>query len=116
LLTKHWSADPVRHQSIAGRSDRLKGEIVMRIPFRLMHRSLALAAAIVATLSVAAASDNVGGAAQGSRPVTEAMASAATPSKAARTLAPRRAVARSGGTCSGIWCGRHFVLMLGVAY
>ena len=87
----------------------------MRVRSRLIHSSMAAAAVIVGTLSVAAASESVVVAAQGA--AAEAMASA-RPSKAIRSfVAPRRAVTRSAvGTCSGVWCGRHFVLMLGVAY
>jgi hypothetical protein len=48
-----------------------------------------------------------------------AMASAARPApKPGRVAAAtRRAVpSKVAGTCSPPWCGRHFVLMLGVAY
>lgn len=32
------------------------------------------------------------------------------------TYEPRLAVERAGADCSGDWCGRNFVLMLGIGY
>lgn len=37
-------------------------------------------------------------------------------SAAAASRSRRVAFTRPGPSCSGVWCGRHYVLMLGVAY
>ena len=52
--------------------------------------------------------------------VTASEAASAVSAKTApavRRVAPRRAGAIRGNlNCSGVWCGRQFVLMLGVGY